>query len=128
MVIVRRSSILWKVAPPALKEIKPIRKEIGETNYNQNRIEFQILMTNYFSTGICQNKSMGISPLGFEIEAGWKPMKVRVGYFGSGKSGGLRLAVAVNCKEQKVNIVNAWRRKNDPSTKQFKESFQQPLE
>ncbi|HEX4382081.1 MAG TPA: hypothetical protein VH083_04005 [Myxococcales bacterium] len=55
--------------------------------------------------------------------AGGKRLKVRWAMPGSGKSGGLRLAVAVYCKEKHVKIAGAWLRTDNPSDDAFDAAF-----
>lgn len=55
----------------------------------------------------------------------FKHFKVRWALPGGGKSGGLRLAVAVDCGARKVVIAGAWVRKDDPSNSDVDQAFQQ---
>ena len=81
---------------------------------------FQDFMCAYFNMGDC-SKEQGdaISPLGGAPD-GWKAFKVRWGYPGCGKSGGVRLAVIVNCADLRVKLVGAWWRADNPGESDFK--------
>ncbi|MBK9386935.1 MAG: hypothetical protein IPN34_19140 [Planctomycetes bacterium] len=57
--------------------------------------------------------------------AGGKCLKVRWGLSGSGKSGGLRLAIVVYCDARLVKLVGAWRRRADPGDDEFEDAFRE---
>ncbi|MCB9872264.1 MAG: hypothetical protein H6837_20585 [Planctomycetes bacterium] len=52
-----------------------------------------------------------------------KGLKVRFGYPGCGKSGGLRLAVLAYCSDHLVKIAGAWIRREDPDDDDLDDAF-----
>ncbi|MBK8252509.1 MAG: hypothetical protein IPK82_07555 [Polyangiaceae bacterium] len=112
--VVTRGDVTWIVRKRARDEIQAIWTT-GDATYNDNKIALQEMLCAYFSEGGCISKQTNISPIKGAAESKSKALKVRWGYPGSGKSGGLRLAVVVYCEEKRVEVVACWMRKEDPT-------------
>ncbi len=128
--MVAPNEITWKLSPEVVKGVAPIRKTLGEDGYANDKRAFQIFMCNYFNGdhgGCSREQGNSIRPVAYPTEAGWKCLKVRWAYPGSGRSGGLRLAVAVRCDELKVNLVGVWVRSTDPGAAEFAKAFKNPV-
>ena len=125
---VARHEVTWKLSPKVLATVAPIRKQMGESEYKEDREAFQDYLCGYFSSdnGCTKELGRGISPTGCPTKAGWKCLKVRWSSPGTGKSGGLRLAVTVNCKEKLVNVLRAWNRDENPANEDFEAVFKDP--
>jgi hypothetical protein len=83
----------------------------------------EIELCKYFnSDAACMRKAASISPIK-GASVGGKGLKMRLGYPGCGKRGGLRLAVEAVCSSQRVNVVGAWVRKDDPGDDEFAGAF-----
>jgi len=107
----------WEVLPTAGNAAT--RAAFGDAAFEQSRLGLKKFLCEYFSNGDCslaQGKS--ICPIA-ATPAGGKILKVRWALPGCGKSGGLRLAVVVYCKERKVVIADAFIRSDDPPTQAF---------
>ena len=123
-----RAEIAWKLSPSVVKVVAPIRKNLGEAGYSEDKRAFQDFMCGYFNAddGCTTEQGSSISPVVHPTKAGWKCLKVRWAFPGAGKSGGLRLAVAVHCDEKRVNLVGAWIRKDEPAAAAFDSAFLNP--
>ena len=109
----------WEVCIPAQPVVHAVREQLGEEGYAVNRHAFQEFMCAYFNMGDCSKEQGGaISPVG-GAPKGWKAFKVRWGFPGSGKSGGMRLAVVVNCDVRRVKVAGAWWRSDNPGESEF---------
>lgn len=106
--------ITWQIGKKS-KGISAYRKAVGELEYEAQKKSLRDFLCAYFDSDHCDNKlGDSVSPLGAS-KAGAKVLKVRWLFPGSGKSGGLRLAVMVFCKQRRVVIAEAWVRKINPS-------------
>jgi len=83
-------------------------------------------LCDYFSAhdSCIEKQGKSISPVKCGIPKA-KGLKVRFGYPGCGKSGGLRLAVLAYCENKHVRIAGAWERKEDPGSDDLDRAFQQ---
>lgn len=114
----------WVVLPHARGVLKQIRSYIGNAAYEQTKVALQEFLCLYFNAGPCIGKQgNSISPIASTLCPGGKCLKVRWALPGSGKSGGLRLAVVVYCEERVVKIAGAWVRKDDPEDPEFNHAF-----
>lgn len=114
--------IRWIVSTTATLALAPVRGALG-ASYQANRDALQRFLCNYFNAGDCLGK-MGktISPIESGV-ARAKGFKVRWVLPGSGKSGGLRIAVLAFCEERRVVMAGVWVRKEDPSDEEFAGAF-----
>ena len=110
---------VWEVCMPARPVIRAVRDLLGESGYVLDKQAFQDFMCAYFNAGDCsKEQGAAISPVG-GAPTGWKAFKVRWGYPGCGKSGGIRMAVVVNCERRHVKVAGAWWRSDDPTEAAF---------
>jgi len=81
-------------------------------------------LCDYFtSKDACHVKQgTSISPVRCEVQQA-KGLKVRFGFPGCGKSGGLRLAVLAFCETKQVKIAGAWLRREDPDAEDLHDAF-----
>lgn len=119
-----RSEITWRLTAKAQRDLSSLRRQLGEEDYFDLRDALQDLLCGYFdSDADCREKlGSSISPMG-GVEGGGKAFKVRGVVPGAGKSGGLRLAVAVFCDKRMVKVVRGWFRVDDPSDADFLKAF-----
>ena len=111
--------ITWCVLKHAREALIPIRRELGEANYDEEKRAIKELFCQYINTAEkCAVKGVGIFPIGSTRGKG-KTFKMRWSIAGCGKSGGLRLAVVAYCAEKTVKIAGGWLRKEDPSDDEF---------
>lgn len=113
---------IWVVGKDATG-LEEVRKELGAQEYDRQKQAIKKFLCGYFSTSECRSKQgNSISPLG-ATKKGGKVLKVRWALPGSGKSGGLRLIVVAYCAQKKAVIAQAFRRKSDPTSKEFEQTF-----
>jgi hypothetical protein len=126
--MVTRAQIAWKLSADVVAFVGPIRVKLGEEAYHQDKRSLQDFLSAYFSAnGGCTREQGGsISPLGCPTKPGWKCLKVRWAPPGTGKSGGVRLAVAVHCTDRRVNVVGAWMRRDAPNDAEFAAALEDP--
>ncbi|MBZ0150274.1 MAG: hypothetical protein K8J09_01990 [Planctomycetes bacterium] len=116
--------ISWVICEAARATADTLRAELGDSRYQEVRIALKEFLCDYFSSvAACDNKlGKSISPVKCGMP-GAKGLKVRFGYPGCGKSGGLRLAVLAFCQKRLVKIAGAWTRSVDPDDDDFDEAF-----
>ncbi len=103
----------WIVLPQAREVCEDVRAAIGDERYEQTKLALKEALCEYFSNGDCLGKHGAmIHPVAGSVVAGAKCFKVRWAYPGCGKSGGLRLAYVVYCKERIVKLAGAWMRRD----------------
>jgi hypothetical protein len=126
---VTRDEITWKLSPQVVRKVAPIRTQLGEDGYKEDKHAFQDFLCGYFSSDnkCTKEQGKGISPLGCPTKAAWKCLKVRWSSIGMGKSSGLRIAVAVHCKDKRVNLLRAWDRNENPSDEDFATALKDPV-
>ncbi len=112
MAPVRENKIRWRISKFGAQQLEPARKVFG-TSYEQQKRALQQLLAMYFDSD-CDRKVMNISPIA-GARAGEKALKVRWGYPGCGKRGGLRLLVVANCETRTAVVSGCWLRREDPS-------------
>lgn len=108
----KEDGIRWRVSRFGAQQLSPARALIG-SNYDQQKQALQRLLAMYFASD-CDRKAMNISPIA-GAPAGGKALKVRWGYPGCGKRGGLRLLVVANCETRTAVVSGCWLRKEDPT-------------
>ena len=113
--------IRWLVLSAAKPCLDQVRSSMAREDYDADRRALREFLCGYFNTGACAHKQgRAISPMRSTLtDAGGKCLKVRWGVPGGGKSGGLRLAVVVYCRERCVKLCGAWKRIDDPSDVEF---------
>lgn len=116
----KEDSIRWRVSKLGAQQLAPARAVIGP-NYEQQKQALQRLLTLYFESD-CDRKAMNISPIA-GAPAGGKALKVRWGYPGCGKRGGLRLVVVANCETRTAVVSGCWLRKEDPTDAEILEAL-----
>ncbi len=104
----------WQLGGKA-KLLIELQEQMTAEEHEQNKRALQEFLCGYFSSGDCKN-ALGdtISPLKATPKGG-KVLKVRWALPGSGKSGSLRLVVVAYCDEKRVQIAQAFRRRDDPT-------------
>lgn len=108
----------------AREQLARAREALGEDGYAKERSAFQSFLCSYFDSGHCRHRMGSIAPMASSnTPRGGKCLKVRWGLPGSGKSGGLRLALVVYCEMREVKVVGAWTRRDDPSDAEFGSAF-----
>ncbi len=112
----------WIVAETATGLIE-LKESMPEEEYADSKSALQIFLCDYFSSGHCNMHGMSISPIGATPKGG-KRFKVRWGYPGRGKSGSLRLCIAVYCEDRRVVIAQAFWRNQDPQDSDFDKATQ----
>lgn len=122
--MVTADEITWELFKAVRDKLKPVWDSMSPDDREADKKALRQLLVTYFnSDGDC------ITALGTTInpmdrtKAGGKCFKVRWKIPGYGKSGGLRLAVAVYCDEKRVRILDAWLRKDDPKNAEFEKAF-----
>ena len=112
----------WIVAETANGLIE-LKESMSEEEYAASKSALQIFLCGYFSSGHCNTHGPNISPIGATPKGG-KRFKVRWGYPGRGKSGSLRLCLAVYCEDRRVVIAQAFWRNQDPQDSDFDKATQ----
>lgn len=109
------SDISWKVAPVARAEIdQDIVDKYGEDVYFNDLVPaFKNQVTAYIQVHERCDRKIGrtITPLG-RTAAGGKLFKARLGMPGEGKSGGLRIHLALHCEDRECHVLMAQRRRD----------------
>jgi hypothetical protein len=109
----------------ASRALQPIEASLSPELRKLGRAGLRDFLTDYFHSdaGDCTKKrASAISPYGGGPF--YKRLKVRWGLPGhAGKSGGLRLAIAVACEQRIVWIAGAWARKDDPADVELETAF-----
>lgn len=97
---------------------------LGDESYDALKASLKAFVSDYFSTvANCDAKQgKSISPVKSGVD-GAKGLKVRFGFPGCGKSGGLRLAILAFCSERLVKIAGAWIRSDDPDDEDIGSAF-----
>lgn len=118
------TEIKWVVCEDALAAATELKTTLGNDRYESVKDGLKQFLCGYFSAvTTCDSKQgASISPIRSGIPKA-KGLKVRFGYPGCGKSGGLRLAVLAYCEQRLVKITGAWIRREDPDDDEFAESF-----
>ena len=118
------TDITWIICDQARPTASALKAELGDERYEAVRVGLREFICGYFSAvGACDAKlGNSISPIKSDIRQG-KGLKVRFGYPGCGKSGGLRLAVLAFCDQRMVKIAGAWIRREDPDDDDLTEAF-----
>lgn len=121
MVIVLRATIQWMVLPRARAVFAEVREALGADAYERDKLRLQDFLCAYFGHGNCMDRQgNSIAPMKSTATArGGKCLKVRWATPGTGKSGGLRLAVVAYCDKRVVKIAGAWHRRDDLSDSDF---------
>lgn len=98
-----------------------MRQQLGHEGYEAEKLALKYYLCNYFNSGTCRHKQGNqISPMPSTLTGrGGRCLKVRWGLPGTGKSGGLRLAVVAYCDIRLVKICGAWRRSLNPTDSDF---------
>ena len=116
-----RGEIEWWVLPKAATVFAELRAAMGSEAYEQDKARLQDFLCAYFSVGTCTDRQgNSIAPMRSTATGkGGKCLKVRWATPGSGKSGGLRLAVVAYCDRKLVKVAGAWHRRENPSDDDF---------
>ena len=117
----QRGEVEWRVLPVAASVFTELRRVMGDEAYERDKLRLQDFLCAYFSVGVCTDRQgNSIAPMKSTATGqGGKCLKVRWATPGSGKSGGLRLAVVAYCDQKLVKIAGAWHRREDPSDDDF---------
>lgn len=116
------SEITWKVGSGASAQLRGVREQFG-ADYAEQKKALKELLCGYFDQGDCVSRlGKTISPVECHIP-GRKGLKVRWLLPGAGKSGGLRLAILLDCRNKMVIIAGAWDRKSNPEDCDFDAAF-----
>jgi hypothetical protein len=119
------ADIRWKVTTGALAVIADLRRSWSDEVVKADKAALKEALCLYFNgaggTADCTAKALNINPLG--AQGSQKRFKMRWGVPGcGGKSGGLRLALLVDCDAKQVTIAGAWMRR-DATTEEFEAAF-----
>lgn len=116
--------VTWETCVAARSELQVVESLLGADRYREWSTELKSFLCSYFSADrpCTQKQGKSISPVASGVREG-KGLKVRFGFPGCGKSGGLRLAVLAFCERRVVKIAGAWRRKEDPEDEDFRKAF-----
>lgn len=119
------ATVVWEQCSGARPELRIVQDQLGEQSYLEWLEELKAFLCAYFSSErpCVQKQGKSISPVASGVKNG-KGLKVRFGFPGCGKSGGLRLAVLAFCERRVVKIAGAWRRKDDPEDEDFRAAFE----
>lgn len=121
--------VSWETCQDARAELREVEILLGKEKYDDWSRALKSFLCAYFSADrpCIQKQGKSISPVASGVREG-KGLKVRFGYPGCGKSGGLRLAVLAHCDRRVVKITGAWRRKDDPEDEDFRRAFDRSVE
>lgn len=121
----RPRKITWWVKPSAKDAVRAYRTIVGP-HYRGLLLAFQAMLADYIHNDSgCTAPAFNISPMG-GLPNGAKMFKVRWMYPGCGKSGGLRVAIEMRCREYMVLLAGMWDRREDPSDEEFARAFAAP--
>lgn len=122
--MVDRVEVTWEVAVSAQQDVSALRAELGEAEYRATVRALQAYLAGYFTADDgCRGKAgKTVAPLGATAR-GAKALKVRWALPGSGKSGGVRLAIAAYCDAKRVVVAGVFRRRDDPGDEDFERAF-----
>ncbi|MEO6594918.1 MAG: hypothetical protein ABIP94_09225 [Planctomycetota bacterium] len=120
------AEVTWVVCKGAQTVAGFLEQSLGEHGYENLKSSLKAFLCDYFtSPDACVAKlGKSISPIRCGVRHA-KGLKVRFGYPGCGKSGGLRLAVLAFCEQKQVKIAGAWLRKEDPDAGDLTDAFRQ---
>lgn len=112
----------WQIGKKAAL-LSDLRERMTPEEYAEQKKALKEFLCSYFSTGNCTNsQGSSVSPIK-ATPSGGKVLKVRWGYPGSGKSGGLRLIVVAYCDQLRVHIAAAFDRREDPSDHDIRDAI-----
>lgn len=116
---ITQRDVTWRFSEEAAADVRDVRADLGD-KYRASVSALRDFLCGYFTMDSGCSAPLGktISPMG-STKAGGKMLKVRWTLPGSGKSGGLRLAVVAFCNERKVILSRGFIRKDDPSDSDF---------
>lgn len=109
------SDITWIVAREAGQVFSELYELLGAERYRQQKRDLQELLCGYFDAapGCTAAQGNAIRPTGGSA-AGGKGLKVRWGWPGCGKSGGMRICAVAYCDARRVYILDAEMRRDRP--------------
>lgn len=108
---VEPGEITWELSTAAWKFVREQPPTFQE-HYADIKEAFKVVVCEYInSAGRCDQKALGFSPMGGTADGG-ELLKVRRPVPGAGKSGGLRVYVAVCCSVKRVLVVDAVMRRD----------------
>ena len=104
----------WQLGEKAVL-LSELRNRMTPEEYDAQKQALKEFLCGYFSSGDCRNsQGSSIAPMKATPRGG-KVLKVRWAYPGCGKSGSLRLVVVAYCEQKRVNIAQAFDRRDDPT-------------
>lgn len=118
------NEISWVICEAARPTANALKGQLGDVRYEAVRLGLKEFLCGYFSAVAACDSKLGktISPIKCSVSEA-KGLKVRFGFPGCGKSGGLRLAVLAFCDQRLVKIAGAWIRREDPDDDDFADAF-----
>lgn len=119
-------SVTWTICAGATAEFGKVERRLDEVDYAEWLQGLKRFLCDYFAsndTKCTRKQGNSISPIASGI-TGAKGLKVRFGFPGCGKSGGLRIAVLALCATRVVKLAGAWIRSEDPADDEFQQAFE----
>lgn len=114
--------INWELSERAQRDFGDLRTQLGPGQYDEERKSLRAHLVAYFKLGICQDSSVGITPVGGG-HGGAKRLKVRWALQSRGKSRGLRIPVSVYCDQMRVRLHAVFERADEPSSAEYEAAF-----
>lgn len=114
----------WVLCKAAQGPAHELRRQLGHEAYAVLTLSLKTFLCDYFTSpeACVEKQGKSISPVKCGVKHA-KGLKVRFGYPGCGKSGGLRLAVLAFCEEKRVKVAGAWFRAEDPDAQDLNDAF-----
>ena len=113
----------WIVLPTAGNETA--RAAFSAEIYGASVEALRLALCQYFSHGACDYAQGKFIRRIDTTKGGGKVMKVRWALPGTGKRGGLRMAIVVYCDVKRVVVAESFIRKDDPTDKEFTDAAAQ---
>jgi hypothetical protein len=114
--VIGHQTCTWLLLDAAQNDLADDRAAWGETKYSDGKMAFRRFLCAYFGAESgCAAKGMNINPIG-SLPDGAKVLKARWSRPGEGKSGGLRLVLAVYCEKRIIVVCRAYVRREAPAS------------
>lgn len=124
--MVDADSVTWKTCSKAAAEFDEVKHLLKDDGYSDWVRDLKEALCNYFASNdskCTRKQGSSVAPIASGVD-GAKGLKVRFGFPGCGKSGGLRIGVLAYCERRLVKFAGAWIRKDDPADDEFQQAFE----